>query len=143
MCGQPIWCHNHSHKVTLEVTGLRNDLLVFQGSAVELIIRRRRSGWMVSWLVIHSRNEQAQGQVYFGDEDLLKAFGLSDSIPDYGRSLVERFGGTTANQGKFIRYKNWLNIPGPGTGNDGDPNLSLEVDLEMQEAVKKMVYGNH
>lgn len=49
--------------------------------------------------------------------------------------MIRRYGGTTADQGRFIRYNRFLNIPGPGTGHDGDSNISVEIRSEMQDAV--------
>jgi hypothetical protein len=32
-----------------------------------------------------------------------------------------------------------LNIPTPGTDHDGDPNVSVELDMKMAQAVKEII----
>ncbi len=56
-----------------------------------------------------------------------------------GSWLVGRYGGNSAVQSKFIRWGNFLNIPCPGTGHDGDPNVSIYVTDEIREAVRKLL----
>ena len=41
--------------------------------------------------------------------------------------------------GKFVRFHNYLNIPGRGEGQDGDANLSVYLSESIQEAVKDML----
>lgn len=42
-------------------------------------------------------------------------------------------------QGAFIRYGNFLNIPSPGTGHDGDPNISILIDGPIRRAVRQLL----
>ncbi len=140
MMGGPIWCHHHASKMQLMVTGLCNDFLILQGSAAELNITQRRNHWLVNWRIIQSSEAQTKGQVEFSDEELMSAFGLSDFLPNAAEWLIEQYGGTVAKQGKFIRFKEFLNIPCPGTGHDGDPNISIIIDEKMKKAVKELVY---
>jgi hypothetical protein len=53
--------------------------------------------------------------------------------------MIEPFGGTVAKQRKFIRYHEFLNIPGPGSGYQGDPNVSIELYPETIAAVRNLL----
>lgn len=137
----PKWWHSHGTKMKLITTGICNEFFILQGSAAELIVTRKRTLWLVSWKVIQSPDEQTIGQVLFSNDDLLVAFGFSGYNFHPGSEwLIEQYGGTVARQGKYIRYKNFLNIPCPGTGNDGDPNISIELGEEIMKAAVQLVY---
>ena len=73
------------------------------------------------------------------DEHLKMAFGLSEESGKYGDWLIGRFGGESAEQGQFIRFENFLNIPCPGTGHDGDPNISIVLDDKIRDAVEHLL----
>lgn len=45
-----------------------------------------------------------------------------------------------ARPGAFIRQGRYLNIPGPGTGLIGDPNISIRLKPEIVAAVSKMLH---
>jgi hypothetical protein len=137
----PVWWHHHGIKMKLITTGICNDFFVLQGSAAELIVTRERTLWLVSWKIIQSPDEQTMGQVILSNGDFLVAFGFSNhNFAPESDWLVAQYGGTVAAQGKFIRYKNFLNIPCPGTGNDGDPNISINLDEEITKAAAQLVY---
>lgn len=95
--------------------------------------------WKVSWKVRWSRDEEVNGQVFFSDACLRTAFGLSEENGVSGEWLLKEYGGDVAAQGLFIRYQQFLNVPGPGTGHDGDPNVSLELTEQMKNAVVSLL----
>lgn len=136
----PVWWHHHGIKMTVEFADLMGNLLIIKGSAAEVIIIRIKSGFQVSWNIKFFADEWSSGQVIFSHEDIKQAFGLSDQCGEHGYGLLNEFGGTTAHQRRFIRYLNYLNIPGPGNGHDGDPNVSVEVTDQIKSAVKKMLW---
>jgi hypothetical protein len=137
----PIWWHNHGDRMVVKVLGIQKDFLVLQGSAAELVITKAPDGWLVNWKINHGANDSVSGKVLFSSSTLAKAFGIWNGIPESGEGLIKRFGGTTAKQGDFIRYKKWLNIPGPGTGHDGDSNISIELTKEIKEAIQNLIPG--
>ena len=53
------------------------------------------------------------GVTVFTTEDMKQAFGLTDDRPDEENWLLERFGGSVAQQGHYIRYGPFLNIQAP------------------------------
>ena len=140
MGDKPIWCHHKGTGMRLITASVCNDLLIIQGSAAELIIEKDRSDWLVSWRIINGPRTQIKGQTQFSDNQLLAAFGMMDEIEEFGEWLIRDYGGDSASQGRFIRYKDWLNIPCPGTRHDGDPNISIKITEEMKKAVKELVY---
>ena len=81
-----------------------------------------------------------QGWLRLTTAELKGAFGLADYLPPEAASLILCYGGTAAAPGKFLRYERWLNIPCPGTGADGDPNLSIEVSQEITAAITRAIW---
>jgi len=136
---KPIWWHPHGAKRKLKAVGIQNDILLIQSNAAEVVITRASSRWWVNWKINHGFNAGVLGKTLFSSYDFSRAFGLRDDIPKFGEWLIERYGGTTARQFCFIRYKQFLNIPAPGTGHDGDPNVSIEIDEEMKKAAEQLI----
>jgi hypothetical protein len=124
-----------------------NQALVISGNSAKVTIRKASSvhpnakGWFVDWEVVHNRpyEEWVRGRSRFNDDDLEAAFGLSENSGKFGDWLIKQFGADVANQGKYIRWKKFLNIPCPGTGNDGDPNVSIHLDEEIQDTVRELL----
>lgn len=145
--GYPIWYHHHGDK--MRQVCLDHQQLVIEGSAARVIITKastiypRAKGWFVDYEVVQYQpyDEMVRGRRRFDDEDLAAAFALTDSLGerDYGEWIVERFGGSSANQGKYLRYRCCLNIPGPGIGCDGDANVSIDIKEDMQKAVAQLL----
>ena len=146
----PVWCHHHGSKMFVELFDQQNRVLVISGSAAEVIIKKASSvypnypdveGWFGDWEVVQCRPYETgvRGRSQFSDEDLAAAFGLSDDSGKFGDWLIDQFGADAAEQGKYIRWGNFLNIPCPGTGNDGDPNVSIHLDDEIQNAVRQLL----
>lgn len=140
----PIWFHHHGYKMCVEkLLSKGNHLLIIAGSAAGVKITRRATtvdeGWFIEWEVVQSQQSKVNGRVVFTADDLRAAFGLSQESGEFGDWLIERFGADSASQGKFIRWKNFLNIPCPGTGHDGDPNVSIHIDEEVQNAIRRLL----
>ncbi len=143
----PIWCHHHGNKMRVEQLDEQNRTLVISGSAAKVMIRRASSvypdakGWFVDWEVVQCKpyEEGVRGRSQFNDGDLQAAFGLSKNSGKYGQWLIDQFGADVADQGKYIRWRNFLNIPCPGTGHDGDPNVSIHLDEQIQDAVRRLL----
>jgi hypothetical protein len=147
--GFPVWCHNHSLKMRLVVS--TENRVVIRGSAATLAVTfhevdKYGRRWRINWLVMQSVSENVRGEVEFYEDHLAAAFGLTDkppSFPELSQWLIDRYGADVATQGRFIRYQDYLNIPCPGTGHDGDPNISVLLDEEMKEAVRLLIDSVH
>lgn len=135
------WCERGGK---MKVESLENHQLMLKGSAATLIISPANEPpyiWKVEWEVIHTRHQSwSRGQTLWTIEMLQAAFGLRSRITgDFGDWMIERFGADAAEQREFIRWETFLNIPGPGTGHQGDPNISIRITEEIQEAVKELL----
>lgn len=143
----PIWYHGHGRKMYVERFDRKNHTLIISGSAAKVVIKKASSvysdvkGWLVDWEVVQFRpyEEGVLGRTHFDDDDLAAAFGLSDDSDEFGDWLIERYGADSAAQGKYIRWRDFLNIPCPGTGGNGDPNISIDLDDEIRNAVRQLL----
>jgi hypothetical protein len=134
----PIWFHHHGVKLAV-VRSSKSEVLL-ESSAASLSITRRKEHWIVRWHIHHSLNEYTDGQVIMSTQRLITAF-LNDDAPvaPHSEWLIKRFGGTVAHQGLYIRLNEYLNIPCPGTGHDGDPNISIYIDETIREAIRNLL----
>lgn len=141
----PVWFHIRGCKMTFRDMDLKTKSFTINSNAADLKIAQIESAdsglWRVSWHVQRSQSERVMGNVVFNKEDLKAAFGLSETSGVYGDRYLQIYGGDVAEQGKYIRWNTFLNIPCPGTGHDGDPNISIEIDDQMQNAVRQLL-GN-
>lgn len=138
----PSWWHHHGDKMILTQVAEDKKSFVLEGSAARLEVAYTElgddcKGFLVSWEVRQSRSEKVNGTVFFTPETLRAAFGLVDqhSMGQYCPWLIKEYGGTVAYQRYFIRWNQYLNIPHPGTGHDGDPNISIELHQKILDAV--------
>ena len=152
----PDWWHRYGAKMTL--TNQTEKELIIKSKAALIIIRHislvfskdeisennLNNSWVIDWEVTHCypTREVVNGRRIFSENDMINAFDLTDKEPiseSYNEWLINRYGADIAENGKFIRYGNHLNIPCPGTGNNGDPNISIELNQEIKEALLKIV----
>lgn len=134
----PTWWHPRGSKMRVIPGEFEGELLI-QSSAAKLKISRdpEKQRWNVDWKIRHTKNCYSQGRTEWQDDEFDGAFGLTDSEHLHGGHVLKRFGGDSAEQGGYIRWKNFLNIPNPGTGHDYDPNVSLLLKKEIiEEAIK-------
>lgn len=136
--GKPIWWHHHGIKLSV-MTKVKNELILESSAAKLSISFLKKNHWEVCWEVGQVGGQGSEGTVILSSKELREAF-------DYGLTPVKaedflftRYGATAGRQGKFIRTDRFLNIPCPGTGNDGDPNISILITTEIKEAVKKLL----
>src|SRR3989344_2130736 len=139
----PAWFHDHGHKMRLRHVDVERGMINLEASAASVQIFRGAKEALVDWEVIYSPGSKVQGRISLSLAQLAAAFEVPwDEHPcgiEYSQWLLDRFGGDCAIQGCFIRFKEFLNIPGPGTGHDGDPNVSVMVDKEIREAVRDIL----
>lgn len=144
----PDWWHVHGLKmeVSPKEEDRTNKRLVIKGSAAEVVISRKddynnQREWFVDWKVVQSQQEFSSGRTIYRERELSAAFEIdTNDVGEFPADILDRFGGDSASQGKYIRYKNFLNIPNPGTGHDGDPNVSIEIDGNMKLGVSRLLF---
>ena len=137
----PEWWHHHGRKVMLSECDVAAGRMTLAGSAAELKVARAkdREGWYVTWKVTHNQLQISEGRLWMDDVDFQGAFGIADIIRVGSLWLAERYGASSATQGLFIRFQRFLNIPCPGTGHDGDPNISIELDDAIRKAASDLL----
>ena len=144
----PDWWHNHGSKLWLNPKETSTDQVVMDSNAARLTIaglyadlKTKKTTWVAQWEIAQftPTGEVCQGRTSMDIFALSSAFGLESTTPLGSEWLIERYGGTCAEQSTFIRYNKFLNIPCPGTGHDGDPNISLELDAEIGNAIIELI----
>ncbi len=140
------WHNSNSYKIRLEACDLIERKIKLSSSAAYLNISWDKENidfpWLVEWTIIFFRDEKASGKIRMSNNELGLAFNVSgcQSHPTkYGDWMIKRYYAEFAEQGKFIRDQDRLNIPGPGTGNDGDPNISILLASEITKAVEALI----
>lgn len=142
----PQWWHHHGTKMRGEYNPADGTVTITGSAAKLFIYPKSQQGsskmWVVCWIVIFSFDSKVEGKLSFTTEQLCAAFGVETEKPfeaHFGQWLIDRYGADYAEQGKFIRQGDYLNIPGPGTSNDGDPNVSVMLDDDITKAIKDLV----
>lgn len=94
-------------------------------------------GWIIVSKIIHTPESWSECRIWMHERDLKVAFDLSDEHTcEVGQDLIDRFGADFAHYGRYIRWGDFLNLPGPGTGRPGDANLSIFITGRIQKAIK-------
>lgn len=147
--GPPPWFNSHGWKMSLRkpdrFNGGQCDLII--GNGVIAIVRITRVGkrpkYLVDWRIVHSGGldtPYTAGRIEINRTELVQMFRISDEVTEESDQwLIDQYGGTVATQAKFFRSGKYLNIPCPGTGHDGDPNVSIHVGDEIRNAVAFML----
>jgi hypothetical protein len=127
--------------MTVENFNRETNQLVLSGSVARLYISHvfgSQKEWAVDWEITEP-NGKVVGSTIFSNTDLALAF---DIISGFNHEeLAKRYDAESASQGRYIRWKRYLNIPCPGTGLDGDPNISIWLSEPIKNAVKELLYN--
>jgi hypothetical protein len=139
----PNWWHHHGTKMRVARLSLTRKTLKLVGSAASVWIRciapRTKAPWRIDWQIVHGVDSGVNGRIWVDTKSLQSAFGLSEESGTFGDGVIERSGADVAEQGEYVRYKDFLNIPCPGTGHDGDPNVSIRLDVDIKAAVMRLI----
>ena len=141
MAGVPRWWHHHGFKVHVESLSEPKRRLKLSASAVDLLIGGAAGDdeWFFEWEVRHGTLESVTGRVFMTDSMLAAAFGLLSYTQPGSEWLLQEYDADCAGQGCYIRFRGWLNIPCPGTGHDGDPNISIRIDTDIRDAARSLL----
>lgn len=141
---QPIWWHHHGYKLMVTNCDIPNRCVVFATNTTSIRFTQRAmtvdEGWFVDWMIRYGQQDQMNGRIVLLTRDLLIAFDLE--VPKEAEAdsvLTRRFDADVARQGRYIRTGPFLNIPGPGTGCDGDPNMSIYLEKSIRVAMDKLL----
>ncbi|OGY29452.1 MAG: hypothetical protein A3F35_01055 [Candidatus Woykebacteria bacterium RIFCSPHIGHO2_12_FULL_45_10] len=146
-CDYPIWFRRDGLEMQILATSNpQQGRLLIEGAGGYLEIWPIKAAkdspqWGLRWKVGQSVPFRIEGSLVFTDQELSAAFGLIDYVEQEPDCLwvINQFGGNSTAAGKFLRWKEFLNIPGPGTGRAGDPNLSVRITQEMKDAVLQLL----
>jgi len=137
------------HGMTMDVAaGQGADLFIKSTGSIiaHLAINKtvpKRPNYTLVWTVRHAGGlvcPHTSGVIELSAAAMKKVFCLDDKMNDPDSLwLIERYGGTVAAQGEFFRCGSYLNIPHPGTGYQGDPNLSILLDYSIRLAVMQLL----
>ncbi len=117
------------------------------GSAARVSIFQcgsRRGDFEVQYHIEHCDGSHSAGNIIMDRADLARAFGLINGFGQgfsHGGAALREMGYEldAASQGKYVRLGDYLNIPHPGTGLVGDPNVSVEIKPEMKSAIQALL----
>jgi hypothetical protein len=152
--GYPIWWHQHGSDMSVKGLNRQKGILVINGRSAKVTIMRASSlhrgmeGWFVDWEIGFANHgivhglpsmECVRGRIRFSDAHIKTAFGFEKTQDIHSRWLLEQYGADVAFHGKYIRWGRFLNIPCPGTGYDGDPNVSIEVSVNIHESIRQLL----
>lgn len=104
-------------------------------------LRVRKTGrdiFTIEWKINHG-NGKVSGQVDFSKEDLRRAFGIKKGCEPRHVMFMRKYEAVAAYPGKYVRQDLRLNIPCPGTGFNGDPNISIDIKPELVAAIKTLL----
>lgn len=137
----PVWWDHHGMGMQLRPEQSNHHRVVVDsgsnGVAVLRITRAEspRPLWVATWNIRQSPSEVLYGETLMGEDTLKGAFGMDNITPRGSEWLIERYGGTSAEEGRYIRYRDFLNVSGPGTPSQGRPNISVELDARIKSAI--------
>ena len=137
----PTWWNTHGFQMGVRELDTKRHKLVIKGTAASLTISPSEYGnWYLDWEIKHSIETQVNGRIQLDKEGIEAAFRLSNSKGRWGGvDLAKRFGADSAEYGHYIRKEEYLNIPGPGIGFIGDPNISIHLDEDVKGAVADLL----
>lgn len=139
--GTPAWWHKNGAKMRPMFGGGEKTLRIYSDSALLVISpnehpRSDRDRWLVAWEIRRISPCGINGKTVMSTKALRRAFGLEEGTDEASDDLVRHYGADSAEQGCYIRSGNYLNIPGPGTARNGDPNASVLLDEDIKEGIR-------
>ncbi len=138
----PSWFVGHGNKMGVDCLNAGDDVLrITNGSVATLSLARLRDrGFMVMFSITHASG-QTSGRLGFSKNDLRRAFSnrrYSDKETlEFANACGKQL--DAGEQGLYFRLGNYLNIPCPGTGMQGDSNVSIYITPEIRRAVMKFL----
>lgn len=144
-CGDaPVWWHHNGAEMRPLFGGEDKKIEIYSDSALLTISpnehsRDDRDLWLVTWEIRRLSPCGINGKTTMSTEALCRAFALAEGTAKSSDWLLQHYGADSAEQERYIRSGDYLNIPGPGTGRDGDPNVSVLLDEDIREAVRHIL----
>jgi hypothetical protein len=143
--GIPVWWHKNAFDFSTKVVGLKLQLSSPNAIRISIIHVDKlkaypgMSGWRLDYAIYRNEEWFVKGRIELTTDELRSAFGIINVTDQKSEWLLERYGGSSASVGKWIRWQYFLNLPGPGTGEDGDANVSVNAGVCVREAVNAFI----
>lgn len=141
MLTRPVWWNPHGKdmKVSKGETDLKMGKLVIKRPTVRVEINASLANRLIFFWRKCIVDGQFEGDIAFSADGLLVAFGLIKPEAAQDKDLIIHSQHACMVKSRFIKEYDYLNIPCPGTGNDGDPNVSILLTDEIREAIAKLL----
>jgi hypothetical protein len=145
----PKWFNAHGFKMALQqdklplVLSLDHKILMIGSKTASLQIDRNLRGiyrvyWHISFCTGIINTHYVEGQIEIDQATIKDAFAVSTS-DTHATTFAKEHDADIAIPGSYIRKGQFLNVPMPGTGSDGDPNISVFVSDEIKAAVRELI----
>jgi hypothetical protein len=140
----PVWWNQRGAHMRLDRVDPTRLVIQNESKTAQLTINPTLDKWRVSLRLQHGPGWQMATTLLLSTEEVRAAFALSNT-PTEGTAALQhicKFSGgecDTGEFGKFVRWDYFLNLPCAGTGEDGDPNLSLYLSPEIVAAVDQFL----
>ena len=125
----PSWAHYASARVYIVFNRQGKKCLTISSGSCHLKIRPIGDGkrkWEVRWIMFDKGpGNEVYGTRIFNPVELATAFDLHRDLVKTDDLFTAHYNAEYGIPGKFIRKGQFLCIPCPGTGVDGDPNMSI------------------
>lgn len=142
----PAWWSTKGQKMTVDGVVLKKGtpplVNIHNGTAAQVHITQNgavKNSFSVGYNIDHGCS-RSSGSVLMNSNELASAFGLYNACSDDTAAFGELgYRLNAAVQGKFVRKGNYLNIPHPSIGMQGDPNVSIQITDEMKSAIRSLL----
>ena len=142
----PKWFNEHGYKMSKgkgePICRVATKFEVVAGSKVAQVQIRPIAShglFQVLWRITFAPDEFVQGQLQMSEDDLRGAFAV-EGKPNPRADII--FGDEYNSEvvpGHYIRSGRFLKMPSMGTSDDGDSNISIYLDDEIIDAVRRLI----
>lgn len=131
--GIPDWCNIKAIKMVVQSFDQGSRWLIIANHVARVIITPFYDNY---WSVYWGFSGEDLHHIRFTSDQLQAAFGLTNEMGKTGKQLLEFHGGDSAEEGIYLRWGNFLNIPSVPADFETDAAVSIEIDPRMQDCIR-------
>lgn len=137
----PNWWHSYGRLVSRTLERQESELTFSSGAAHIKIGRSStpRNMFEVRWIIFTKGQGRVDGFRVFNKKEMVSAFNIAGECGTSDTEFAGRYDADVGIPGYFIRKDDYLNIPCPGTGIGGDPNISIKITQVMRDQITKFI----
>jgi len=139
----PVWWHPNGMRMRPLSDLQRHSLQIVSDRATLTISPdkepHKHRVWVLAFEINRVTAFSLKTQLKIPEKTLCLAFALRDDPDSSDEWLTGHYGADSAIPGYYIRSGDYLNIPGPGTGRDGDSNLSILLDNDIRALLEQLL----